>query len=132
MTDEPSPAHVPGPCRAVEALQEFFAAENARDWDAYAGFLAPDVEWSVISPGIVTVVRGIEDYLAAMKRAYLGSDGTFVVRQVSPDASGRIVSTVLEDDEGNRSLDVFEFRDGLIAREWEFLLGVDPFSQPTR
>ncbi|MBE6485152.1 MAG: hypothetical protein E7Z96_10405 [Actinomycetaceae bacterium] len=31
-----------------DRLHRFFAAENARDWSAYATFLHPDVEWVLI------------------------------------------------------------------------------------
>jgi len=35
----------------------------------------------------------------------------------------RRIATLLVDTDGRRSLDIFEFEDGLIRREWEFLLG---------
>ena len=35
---------------------------------------------------------------------------------------GRVV-TLLVNDDGERSLDVFDVEGGLIRREWEFLLG---------
>ena len=31
------------PARPRETLEAFFEAENGRDWEAYAGFLHPDV-----------------------------------------------------------------------------------------
>lgn len=37
-----------------------------------------------------------------------------------------MVATLLIDSRGNRSLDVFEVVEGLIRREWEFLLGPGP------
>ncbi|WP_175954904.1 hypothetical protein [Schaalia sp. Marseille-Q2122] len=37
--------------------------------------------------------------------------------------SVNIVATLLIDEDDNRSLDIFEFEDGLIRREWEFLMG---------
>ena len=36
---------------------------------------------------------------------------------------GRRIATLLVDTDGRRSLDIFEFEDGLIRREWEYLLG---------
>ena len=36
---------------------------------------------------------------------------------------GRRIATLLVDADGRRSLDIFEFEDGLIRREWEYLLG---------
>ncbi len=33
--------------RVPAIVQAFFAAENERDWDSYARFLHPDVEWTV-------------------------------------------------------------------------------------
>lgn len=37
--------------------------------------------------------------------------------------SVNIVATLLIDEDGNRSLDIFELEDRLIRREWEFLMG---------
>lgn len=100
-------------------METFFTAENRRDWARYAEFLHPDVEWAVGE----RVVRGRDAYLRAIRTAYEDSDMQFRQHQVLSSQDGRLVATLLVDSEGSRSLDVFEFEDGLIRREWEYLLG---------
>lgn len=112
----------PAPVRPRQALEAFFEAENRRDWEAYAGLLHPDVEWTLGG----RTITGREDYVRAMKAAYAGSDARFRVHQLIESADGRVVATLLVDSEGRRSLDVFEFSGGVIVREWEFLLGAGP------
>lgn len=110
------------PARPRETLEAFFDAENGRDWEAYAGFLHPDVEWTVAG----RTVAGREDYVRAMRAAYAGSDARFRVHQSIESADGRVVATLLVNSEGRRSLDVFELSGGVVVREWEFLLGAGP------
>ena len=110
------------PARPRETLEAFFEAENGRDWEVYAGFLHPDVEWTVGG----RTVAGREDYVRAVRAAYAGSDARFRVHQSIESADGRVVATLLVDSEGRRSLDVFELSGGVVVREWEFLLGAGP------
>lgn len=110
------------PARPRETLEAFFEAENGRDWEVYAGFLHPDVEWTVGG----RTITGREDYVRAMRAAYAGSDVRFRVHQSIESADGRVVATLLVDSEGRRSLDVFELSGGVVVREWEFLLGAGP------
>lgn len=102
-----------------ELLGAFFDAENRREWGRYVEFLHPDVEWEVSG----RVVRGRDAYLRAITAAYAGADTRFRQHQVISSADDSIVAALLVDNQGNRSLDVFEFEDGLIRREWEYLLG---------
>ncbi|MDO4792211.1 MAG: nuclear transport factor 2 family protein [Buchananella hordeovulneris] len=102
-----------------DVLAQFFAAENGRDWRLYAAFLHPEVEWYLDG----AIIQGREAYLRRIRAAYTGSATTFRAHQFLSSASGETVAVLLVDNEGNRSLDVFEFEDGLIRREWEFLLG---------
>ena len=106
-----------------DLMDDFFRAENARDWEAYAQFLADDVEWVVISPGRTKTITGKAAYLAAIQAAYAAEDVTFAVLRIESDDSGRLVATLLQSESGDLSLDVFDWSDGLIVREWEFLLG---------
>ena len=108
--------------RPRQALEAFFEAENRRDWEAYAGLLHPDVEWTVGG----RMITGREDYVRAMRAAYVGSDARFRVHQLIESADGRVVATLLVDSEGRRSLDVFELSGGVVVREWEFLLAPGP------
>ncbi|WP_371177161.1 nuclear transport factor 2 family protein [Buchananella felis] len=105
-----------------DALAQFFAAENRRDWNRYAAFLHPEVEWRLGGD----IIQGREAYLRRIQAAYAGSSATFRAHQLLPSADGQTVAALLIDSDGNRSLDIFEFEDGLIRREWEFLLGPGP------
>ena len=74
------------PARPRETLEAFFDAENGRDWEAYAGFLHPDVEWTVAG----RTVTGREDYVRAMRAAYAGSDARFRVHQSIGSGRARV------------------------------------------
>lgn len=118
---------------AAAVLGAFFAAENARDWETYRSFLHPDVEWVLGD----RVIRGIDRYVEAMQAAYGDDDVQFRCEWSHVSESGSLVAALLVDDAGRRSLDVFEFQDGLVWKEHEFLLGraasdVEPRSLPTQ
>lgn len=114
----------PDPSGGLERLLErFFAAENARDWAAYAGFLHPGVEWTLVDDGAKRRIVGREDYLAAIVAAYDGTSTAFSCLDMTVDRGRGRVVTLLVNDDGERSLDIFDVEDGLIRREWEFLLG---------
>ena len=104
-------------------LERFFAAENARDWEAYANFLHPGVEWTLVDGGAERRIIGREDYLAAIAAAYDGTSTVFSCLDMTVDRGRGRVVTLLVNDDGERSLDVFDVEGGLIRREWEFLLG---------
>ena len=112
----------PDPSDELERLLErFFAAENARDWAAYASFLHPGVEWVLVDDGAERRIVGREDYLAAIAAAYDGA--VFSCLDMTVDRGRGRVATLLVNDDGERCLDVFDVEGGLIRREWEFLLG---------
>ena len=104
-------------------LERFFAAENARDWAAYASLLHPGVEWTLVDDGAERRIVGREDYLAAIAAAYDGTGTVFSCLDMTVDRGRCRVVTLLVNDDGERSLDVFDVEGGLIRREWEFLLG---------
>ena len=108
---------------AFTLLEEFFAAENARDWPVYAQYLHPDVEWIVVQGDEPRIVQGAAAYLETIREAYDGSPMTFRCVQTISSEDDTRVGTLLVDESGHRSLEVFEFQDGLIRREWEYLLG---------
>ena len=110
--------------RELESIvARFFVAENARDWRAYATFLHPQVEWTLIDGSRERKIVGKEWYLRAIKSAYANSATTFRCVEAMSDRERRLIATMLVNDDGERSLDVFVIEDGLIRREWEFLLG---------
>ena len=100
-------------------LAEFFDAENRRDWDDYREFLHPQIEWVLEED----VIKGRERYCETIVAAYAQSASRFRTHQMLETEDRRRIATLLVDTDGRRSLDIFEFEDGLIRREWEFLLG---------
>ena len=100
-------------------LAEFFDAENRRDWDDYREFLHPQVEWVLEED----VIKGRERYCETIVAAYAQSASRFRTHQMLESEDRRRIATLLVDTDGRRSLDIFEFEDGLIRQEWEFLLG---------
>ena len=68
-------------------------------------------------------VSGEDGDVGGAARAYAGSDARFRVEEAHEAARGSRVVVLLVDDSGKRSFEVFDFEDGLIRREHEFLLG---------
>ncbi len=109
----------------ARSLEQFFAAENARDWKRYATFLHPEVVWTLVDGATERRIVGREEYLAVIRRAYAGVSTTFRCIDMTVDVQRSRVASLLVSDTGDRSLDVFDVEDGLIRREWEFLLGAE-------
>lgn len=105
------------------SLERFFAAENARDWQRYATFLHPDVTWTLVDGEVERRIVGREEYLTVIRRAYAGESTTFRCVDMRVDEERSRIAALLISDTGERSLEVFDFDNGLIRREWEFLLG---------
>lgn len=102
-------------------LLNFFKAENERDWEMYRKFLSPDVVWELHSKQVKTV-RGIDDYLTAMKKAYKDCDDTFVCEAMHESSNRNHIVTILRNNLGEHSCDIFEFSNGCIVKEYEFIL----------
>lgn len=106
-----------------DVLANLFTAENARDWQTFEALLHPDVEWTIVGPDPTVVVSGRRQYMDRILEAYDSAPGArFDVHRSRRNDSGLVV-TELVDNVGNVSVDVLEIRDGLVRREWEFLLG---------
>lgn len=101
---------------------KFFAAENERDWETYRKFLHTDVRWVLHSKEVKTI-QGIEAYLGTMIAAYKDSQDTFVCEKIYEDITGERIVAILVNNHGERSCDIFDFKDGLIYEEYEFILG---------
>ena len=102
-----------------EKLIEFFNAENDRDWKLYESFLSEDVEWISYGPPKRKVVIGKEDYVKTMIRAYRDVPDKFKVLNMVSDIERGVVIAELE-IRSRRSVDIFEFENGLIKREREY------------
>ena len=105
-----------------QKLLTFFEAENKRDWDLYATFLHPEIIWELHTDE-KSVISGEVEYLKFIKEAYRKKDAHFICRELHASKNGRRLVTILENDSGELSCDIFEFREGLIHREYEFILG---------
>ncbi|EQB71815.1 MAG: hypothetical protein AMDU1_APLC00017G0002 [Thermoplasmatales archaeon A-plasma] len=102
-----------------EKLIKFFNAENDRDWKLYESFLSEDVEWISYGPPKRKVVIGKEDYVKTMIRAYRDVPDKFKVLNMVSDIERGVVIAELE-IRSRRSVDIFEFENGLIKREREY------------
>lgn len=107
----------------VDILRAFFEAENKRDWEKYRRFLSPDVVWVLHSKQATIVYNNAEAYVAAMMAAYKDSNNTFVCEALYTSSDGQRITAILKNSLGERSCDIFYFRDGLIVEEHEFILG---------
>jgi len=104
-----------------ELLLAFFEAENKRDWITYHNFLSPDVIWELRSTH-VKITQGIDNYLLAIMSAYEDNDNTFICEALHQSKDGTRIETILRNNLGERSCDIFEFSSGLIVKEYEFIL----------
>ncbi len=103
-------------------LMDFFEAENKRDWATYRKFLAADVVWTLHANHVKTVC-GIDEYISTIIGAYKNHNQTFICEALYQKEEGNRIITILKNDLGERSCDIFEFKDGLIYREYEFIIG---------
>ena len=65
---------------------------------------------------------GIENYMKTIKNAYLNTDSKFSCIDMQISKSGNRIVTYLVNNFGVLSLDIFDFKDGKIYREYEFIL----------
>ncbi len=115
-----------------EKLTNFFNAENDRDWKLYESFLSEDVEWISYGPPKRKVVSGKKDYIKTMIRAYRNIPEKFSVLNMVSDIERGVVIAELE-LRSRRSVDIFEFENGLIKREREYYddtLWLEPEDKP--
>lgn len=86
----------------------------------YQSFLHSDITWELHEQK-VSVIRGIEDYLFKIQQAYHHNTIQFSCLHTFSTDENWIV-TILKNDFGQLSCDIFEFENGLIIREYEYLL----------
>lgn len=104
-----------------EILKLFFEAENKRDWAAYRQFLHPEVEWT-LHKAETKVFVGIEEYMRIIQSAYENTDIQFSCTQMTVSTDGNRIVAHLVNDEGIRSVDIFDFKGDKIYREYEFIM----------
>ena len=105
----------------LEKLFAFFEAENQRDWQTYQTFLSDHVSWE-LEGDTIEIIKGKADYLTNIQKVYHKNPVQFscTYYQLRPDQN-RIV-TILENDLGDLSCDIFFFEKGMIVKEIEYLL----------
>ena len=105
----------------LEKLFAFFEAENQRDWQTYQTFLSDQVSWE-LQVDTIEIIKGKSDYLTKIQRVYDKNPVQFFCTyyQFSPDLNQ--IVTILENDFGDLSCDIFFFEKGLIVKELEYLL----------
>ncbi len=106
---------------AKDTLDAFFKAENERDWEVYQQFLHEEVVWQLFDKETRNIC-GIQDYMLTMQKAYEKSEVRFRCQDMQVSADGNRIVAYLINDTGARSLDIFDFKDNLIYREYEFIL----------
>lgn len=104
-----------------EVLEAFFKAENERHWEAYQQFLHSEISWQLFNKGEKKIV-GIQDYMRVIKNAYANTDIRFSCLDMRISGDGNRIVAYLTNDFGARSLDIFDFKEGLIYKEYEFIL----------
>ena len=60
--------------------------------------------------------------MQVIKKAYANSDAQFSCSEMQISRDGNRIAAYLVNDSGVRSLDIFDFKDGMIYREYEFIL----------
>jgi len=106
---------------AKDTLKAFFKAENERDWEVYRHFLHEEIVWQLFDKEARNIC-GIQDYMQTIQKAYERSDVRFRCQDMQVSHDGNRIAACLVNDYGARSLDIFDFKDGLIYREYEFIL----------
>ncbi len=104
-----------------EILVKFFNAENNRDWKLYETFLSQDVECISYDPPRRKYLVGRAENVKTMVRAYQNLSAKFKVLNMVSDLEKGIVMAELQ-ILSRKSVDVFEFENGLIRRERESIM----------
>ncbi|KGM36899.1 hypothetical protein [Streptococcus sinensis] len=105
----------------LEKLFAFFEAENQRDWDIYQTFLDEHVVWELHGDS-PEIIQRKELYLHRIKEAYQDSSAQFSCQHYHTNSDQSRILTILLNDCGDLSCDIFEFANGLIVKEIEYLL----------
>ena len=105
----------------LEKLLAFFQAENERNWSAYQALLDENVVWELQGDQL-EIIQGKEAYLQRIQAAYQDSSAQFTCQHYHVNADQSQIVTLLRNDKGQLSCDIFQFEKGLIIKETEYLL----------
>lgn len=104
-------------------VRDYLSAFNERDVERMAGMVSEDVQWISINGDKLTVDADGRDALVASMRGYFTSPyaatSTLEWIQTTPSRASafeKATWTAGESTRSQRSLSIYEFRDGLIAR----------------
>lgn len=106
-------------------LEKFFQSENDRDWATFRGCLHPDVMWFLHTETEHTLVAGREEYMDRVLTGYQGTTAQkagFACESMLVSNSGNRIVAKIKNSFGGYSIDIFDFEDGLIRWEYEYLL----------
>lgn len=117
----------------LEQIQGFLTAENQRDWQTWARYLHPEVQYYLM--GDLQAVNGRENFAQYMQQVYshmpdwqfqaVNSLGAEQIVMVEFEGRGHFTGTYQGEQYQNvplqlRSLVIYEFNEGLIARVREY------------
>ena len=102
---------------AKDALVLFFKAENERNWEVYQQFLHEEIVWQLFEKD-TRMICGIQDYMQTIKKAYENPDAHFICQDMQVSKDGNRIVANLVNELGIRSLDIFDFKNNLIYREY--------------
>lgn len=106
----------------AKLLNDFFEAENSRNWPVFEGYLHPEVMWFIHAEDSHLPVAGRAEYMERIYDGYAETTGTFICQGIDVSESGnRIVANLLYSD-GARSVVIFDFEDSLIKWKHEFVV----------
>ncbi len=109
-----------------EAAGLYFSTMAARDWDAFAELLTPDVIYEMPQTG--ERITGREKYLQ-FNREYPGDWALTVTRLIVDGATAAGSMNFTVDSQQLVGLAFLEFRDGLVERITDFW--PEPYEAPT-
>lgn len=104
-----------------EMLDAFFKAENERNWNRYQQYLHPEISWMLYGSK-VKQIQGITEYLNTIKASYEHTAIQFHCEKMEISDDQHRIACFLRNDKGEKSIDIFEIKDHLIYKEFEFLL----------
>ena len=105
----------------LEKLFAFFEAENQRDWQTYETFLSDQVSWE-LQGDTIEIIKGKADYLTKIQKVYHNTPVQFSCTYYQLNSDQNRIVTILENDFGDLSCDIFFFEKGMIVKEIEYLL----------
>ena len=105
----------------LEKLFAFFEAENQRDWQTYQTFLSDHVIWE-LEGDTIEIFENKADYLTKIQQVYYNNPVQFRCIYYQPSTDQNRIVTILENDFGDLSCDIFFLERGMIVKEIEYLL----------